>query len=232
MGPIQSAMNQAVQTGAAAATMTTHFGEQLAQKQIQKAEQREALSSEAYNLSKQSATEKMQESAYEMNAAGMKATSELNKEKANIVNVSNRDEAGKFRSKEAQEQAKEVRKNLLADSILAREASYRYTDQAEFYKAQKQYTIMRQNALKEKKDAILNSGLYTPSERRKFNKQFNDMEISGSTAGFSDSQTKKQIESFKAGVEADIKNPNNREAAANDAIKREEYKLKRKGEIK
>ena len=58
------------------------------------------------------------------------------------------------------------------------------------------------------------------------------MEISGSAAGFSDSQTKKQIESFRAGVDADIKNPNNREAAANDAIKREEYKLNRKGEIK
>lgn len=232
MGPIQSAMNQAVQTGAAAATMTTHFGEQLAQKQIQKAEQREALSSEAYNLNKQLATEKLQESSYTRDAEGMKATSELNKEQANKVNISNRDEAGKFRSKEAQDQAKEVRKNLLADSILAREASYRYTDQANFYKAQKQYTLMRQEALKEKKDAILNSGLYTPLERAKFNNQFADMVLSGIDAGYDDPQTKKQIESFKARVDADIKNPNNREAAANDAIKREEYKLKRRGEKK
>lgn len=198
MGPIQSAMNQAVQTGAAAATMTTHFGEQLAQKQIQKAEQREALSSEAFNLSKQYTTEALQESAYKSGAAGMGAISEFKKTEASKVNVSNRDDKGKFRSKEAQEQAKEVQKNLLADSRIAKEAQYRYTDQAEFYKAQRQYTIMRQNALKEKKDAILNSGLYTPLERAKFNNQFNDMEMSGVDAGFSDPQTRKQIESFEA----------------------------------
>ena len=202
MGPIQSAMNQAVQTGAAAATMTTHFGEQLAQKQIQKAEQREALSNEAFNLSKQSTTEALQESAYKRGAAGMEATSEFKKTEASKVNVSNRDDKGKFRSKEAQEQAKEVQKNLLADSRIAKEAQYRYADQAEFYKAQRQYTLMRQNILKEKKDAILNSGLYTPLERAKFNNQFNDMEISGIDAGFSDPQTKKQIKSFKAEIES------------------------------
>ena len=202
MGPIQSAMNQAVQTGAAAATMTTHFGEQLAQKQIQKAEQREALSSEAFNLSKQSTTEALQESTYNRGAAVMEAKSELKKTEASKVNVSNRDDKGKFRSKEAQEQAKEVQKNLLADSRIAKEAQYRYTDQAEFYKAQRQYTIMRQQALKEKKDAILNSGLYTPLERAKFNNQFNDMEISGIDAGYSDPQTKKQIKSFRAEIES------------------------------
>lgn len=202
MGPIQSAMNQAVQTGAAAATMTTHFGEQLAQKQIQKAEQREALSGEAFNLSKQYTTEAMQESAYKRGAVGMEATSEFKKTEASKVNVSNRDDKGKFRSKEAQEQAKEVQKNLLADSRIAKEAQYRYTDQAEFYKAQRQYTIMRQKALKEKKDAILNSGLYTPLERAKFNTQFTDMEISGIDAGYSDPQTKKQIKSFEAEIEA------------------------------
>ena len=198
MGPIQSAMNQAVQTGAAAATMTTHFGEQLAQKQIQKAEQREALSSEAFNLSKQYTTEALQESAYKSGAAGMGAISESKKTEASKVNVSNKDDKGKFRSKEAQEQAKEVQKNLLADSRIAKEAQYRYADQAEFYKAQRQYTIMRQKVLKEKKDAILNSGLYTPLERAKFNIQFNDMEMSGVDAGFSDPQTRKQIESFEA----------------------------------
>lgn len=85
---------------------------------------------------------------------------------------------------------------------MAKEAQYRYTDQAEFYKAQRQYTIMRQQALKEKKDAILNSGLYTPLERAKFNTQFSDMEISGIDAGFSDPQTKKQIKSFEAEIEA------------------------------
>ena len=202
MGPIQSAMNQAVQTGAAAATMTTHFGEQLAQKQIQKAEQREALSGEAFNLSKQYTTEALQESAYKGGAAGMGAISEFKKTEAGKVNVSNRDDKGKFRSKEAQEQAKEVQKNLLADSIIAKEAQYRYTDQADFYKAQRQYTIMRQQALKEKKDAILNSGLYTPLERAKFNNQFSDMEMSGVDAGFSDPQTRKQIKSFKAEIES------------------------------
>lgn len=205
MGPIQSAMNQAVQTGAAAATMTTHFGEQLAQKQIQKAEQREALSSEAFNLNKQYATETVQESSYNRNAEGMKALSELSKDDANKVNVSNRDEKGKFRSKEAQDQAKEVQKNLLADSRLAKEAGYRYQEQADFYKAQRQYTIMRREALKEKKDAILKSGLYTPLERLKFNKQFNDMEISGIDAGFSDPQTDKQIQSFKNEIDSKYK---------------------------
>lgn len=205
MGPIQSAMNQAVQTGAAAATMTTHFGEQLAQKQIQKAEQREALSSEAFNLSKQYATERAQESAYERNATGMDAISELNKDKANKVNISNRDEAGKFRSKEAQEQAKNVQKNLLADSRLAREAGYRYKEQAEFYKAQRQYTIMRQNALKEKKDAILKSGLYTPLERVKFNTQFSDMKLSGFDAGYNDPQTDKQIQSVRDKIDSEYK---------------------------
>ena len=202
MGPIQSAMNQAVQTGAAAATMTTHFGEQLAQKQIQKAEQREALSSEAFNLSKQYTTEALQESAYKSGAAGMGFISEFKKNEASKVNVSNRDDKGKFISKEAQEQAKEIQKNLLADSRIAKEAQYRYTDQAEFYKAQRQYTIMRQQALKEKKDAILNSGLYTPLERAKFNTQFTDMETSGVDAGFSDPQTRKQIKSFKAEIES------------------------------
>lgn len=201
MGPIQSAMNQAVQTGAAAATMTTHFGEQLAQKQIQKAEQREALSSDAFNLSKQYATESLQEAAYKSGAVGMEAISEIKKTEAGKVNVSNKDDKGKFRSKEAQEQAKEIQKNLLADSRVAKEAQYRYAEQAEFYKAQRQYTTMRQKALKEKKDAILNSGLYTPLEKAKFNNQFNDMEMSGVDAGFSDPQTRKQIKSFKAEID-------------------------------
>ena len=128
----------------------------------------------------------------------MGVISEAKKTEAGKVNVSNRDDKGKFRSKEAQEQAKEVQKNLLADSRIAKEAQYRYAGQAEFYKAQRQYTIMRQQALKEKKDAILNSGLYTPLERAKFNNQFDNMEISGVYAGYSDPQTRKQIESFEA----------------------------------
>lgn len=198
MGPIQSAMNQAVQTGAAAATMTTHFGEQLAQKQIQKAEQREALSSDAFNLSKQYATEVLQESIYKENASEMEKEVTRAKDEAGKVNVSNRDDKGKFRSKEAQEQAKEIQKNLLADARIAKEAQDRYAGQADFYKAQSQYTSMRRKALKEKKDSILNSGLYTPLERAKFNTQFDNMEISGVYAGYSDPQTRKQIESFEA----------------------------------
>ena len=182
MGPIQSAMNQAVQTGAAAATMTTHFGEQLAQKQIQKAEQREALSSEAFNLNKQYATEALQESAYKRGAAGMEATSEFKKTEASKVNVSNRDDKGKFRSKEAQEQAKEVQKNLMADSFIAEEVTNRYTGQANFYNAQRKQTMATYAALKAKKDAILSSGLYTKSEVKEFNKQFNNMAATGKKA--------------------------------------------------
>lgn len=212
MGPIQSAMNQAVQTGAAAATMTTHFGEQLAQKQVQKAEQKAALSSEAFNLSKQSTTEALQETNYRQAAEQTKLIGNTRYQEAVETNTSNRDEKGKFRTKEAQKQAKEVQKNLMADSFIAQEVTNRYTGQADFYNSQRKQTMATYAALKAKKDAILSSGLYTKSEAAEFNKQFNKMAATG----------KKAAEAADAGAgkkglmkayDEEINNPDNRKVA-------------------